>query len=123
MKYRFILLVLGLALAFRDPAWGSTPFQQLVVFGDSLSDMGNTFAVAGIPQPPYYDGRWTNGPNWVDYFAPLAGFNPPTAYFRYRGTNFAVGGATSEYASGEVTNYVAISGGRVPSDNLYILWI
>ena len=36
---------------------------QFVVFGDSLSDNGNTLAAAGVPQPPYYDGRWTDGPN------------------------------------------------------------
>ena len=42
--------------------------QDLVVFGDSLSDNGNTFSTAGLPKAPYYNGRWTNGPNWVDYF-------------------------------------------------------
>ncbi|HEY0792952.1 MAG TPA: SGNH/GDSL hydrolase family protein [Chthoniobacterales bacterium] len=98
-------------------------YDQLVVFGDSLSDTGNTFAAAGLPQPPYYDGRWTNGPNWVDYFAPMAGLPTPTAYLRYRGTNFAVGGATSEYAAGEIATYVAVSGGYINPNNLYVLWI
>src|SRR5690242_18787365 len=109
MKRWFTLSVLSLSFAFAASNQASA-FQQLVVFGDSLSDTGNTFAAAALPQPPYYDGRWTNGPNWVDYFAPLAGFSAPTAYLRYRGTNFAVGGATSEYAIGEVTSYVTLSG-------------
>ncbi len=96
---------------------------QLVVFGDSLSDTGNSLVAAGLPQPPYVDGRWTDGPNWVDYFAPLAGFPAPGAYLRTGGTNFAVGGATSEYAAGEVGAYIAISGWRIPANNLYLLWV
>lgn len=56
-------------------------FTNLYVFGDSLSDSGNTFNItkAGnelnptisiIPQsPPYFQGRFSNGPIWVDYLA------------------------------------------------------
>jgi hypothetical protein len=32
-------------------------FRQVVVFGDSLSDNGNTFAQNGTPPPPYFEGR------------------------------------------------------------------
>jgi phospholipase/lecithinase/hemolysin len=42
--------------------------QHLVVFGDSLSDNGNSLALFQVPPFPYFYGRWTNGPNWVDYF-------------------------------------------------------
>jgi phospholipase/lecithinase/hemolysin len=38
-------------------------FQKLVVFGDSLSDNGNSFAQNGTPPPPYFEGRWTNDLN------------------------------------------------------------
>jgi phospholipase/lecithinase/hemolysin len=68
---------------------------QFVVFGDSLSDNGNTLAAAGFPQPPYYDGRWTDGPNWVDYFTGLAHLPAATAYLQNHGTNFAPGGSSS----------------------------
>lgn len=105
------------------PASGTRMFQQLVIFGDSLSDTGNRLTVDGVPQPPYHDGRWTNGPNWVDYFAALAGLPTPTAYLRFGGTNFAVGGATSEYAAGEIGSYLKLSGGRVLPGSLYVLWI
>ncbi|WP_293040481.1 SGNH/GDSL hydrolase family protein [Moorena sp. SIO1F2] len=56
-------------------------FSNLYVFGDSLSDPGNVFNIskAGnqvnptipiIPQsPPYFQGRFSNGPIWVDYLA------------------------------------------------------
>jgi hypothetical protein len=77
-----------------------------VVFGDSLSDNGNTFAVSGFPGIPYFDGRYSNGPNWVDYFHGIAEhFNVdislPTPWLQDptnrddNATDFAVGGSTS----------------------------
>jgi phospholipase/lecithinase/hemolysin len=69
---RLAWLVLWLAfLALQTPAaygFNLQNVQHLVVFGDSLSDNGNSLAAAGRPQPPYYYGRWTNGLNWVDFF-------------------------------------------------------
>ena len=125
MKYPFAFSILSLALTFgaRMQASSNHAFQHLVVFGDSLSDTGNRLVIDGVPHPPYHHGRWTNGPNWVDYFAPLAGFGAPKAYLQGGGTNFAVGGATSEYMMGEVATYIRISGGHVPPNNLYVFWI
>jgi hypothetical protein len=34
----------------------------VIVYGDSFSDNGNLFRVVGIPQPPYWNGRYSNGP-------------------------------------------------------------
>jgi phospholipase/lecithinase/hemolysin len=56
-------------------------FDHLVVFGDSLSDMGNA-------------GRFSNGPVWVEQLAQLLKL-PLTASER-GGQNFAVGGAQVE---------------------------
>ncbi|CAA9583376.1 Phospholipase/lecithinase/hemolysin [uncultured Synechococcales cyanobacterium] len=47
-------------------------FDQIYTFGDSASDNGNTFkATAGLlpPSPPYYEGRYSNGPVWVEDLA------------------------------------------------------
>jgi phospholipase/lecithinase/hemolysin len=96
---------------------------QLVVFGDSLSDNGNTLAAAGVPQPPYYDGRWTDGPNWVDYFTGLAHLPPATAYLQNHGTNFAVGGSSSPLLGVQITVYLAANGGHANKDDLYVIWI
>lgn len=67
-------------------------FSQIYVFGDSLSDTGNTFqATRRIvpPSPPYSQGRFSNGPLWVEYLATGLGLTPN------RQTNFAYGGATT----------------------------
>ena len=65
-------------------------FSQLYVFGDSLSDTGNSFNATGIPpSPPYDQGRFSNGPVWVDYLASDLGLSAQQQ------TNYAFGGATS----------------------------
>lgn len=81
-------------LAFLSPlrAMAET-YSQLYVFGDSLSDTGNTYrATRGLIPPSrlgYFDGRFSNGLNWVDYLAQDLGLNPSP------NTNYAFGGATT----------------------------
>ncbi len=76
-------------------------FNQMVVFGDSLSDTGNVFAASGgffPPSPPYDGGRFANGPVWVEYLAGQLGLPAPTARGIMpapAGTNYAWGGAPS----------------------------
>ncbi|MBA3921545.1 MAG: SGNH/GDSL hydrolase family protein [Nostocaceae cyanobacterium] len=79
----FILFSLSL------PIKASAAIDQLYVFGDSLSDTGNTYkATQGIipPSPPYFQGRFSNGPVWVEDLATSLGIKQ---------TNFAFGGATT----------------------------
>jgi phospholipase/lecithinase/hemolysin len=48
---------------------GLTRFKNVVIFGDSLSDTGNVYKLTNGTWPivpPYYLGRFCNGPNWVD---------------------------------------------------------
>jgi phospholipase/lecithinase/hemolysin len=69
-------------------------FSELVVFGDSLSETGNIFdATFGLfpPNPPYFAGRFSNGPIWVDFIAPELGLTSNEI------SNFAFGGALSGY--------------------------
>ena len=75
MLFPAILLTSSIGAAF-----DLSKVHNLVVFGDSLSDNGNSYAAVGLPKPPYYEGRWTNGYNWVDYFTVIAGLPPATAY-------------------------------------------
>ena len=41
---------------------------QVWIFGDSFSDTGNQKAVLGFfpPDPPYFDGRISDGPVWIE---------------------------------------------------------
>ena len=65
-------------------------FSQIYVFGDSLSDTGNSLKATGIPpSPPYFQGRSSNGPVWSEYLADDLGLTPQQQ------TNYAFGGANS----------------------------
>jgi phosphodiesterase/alkaline phosphatase D-like protein/phospholipase/lecithinase/hemolysin len=44
---------------------------NLVAFGDSLSDNGNLFKLIGLPLPPAWEGRASNGPVYVEQLAQL----------------------------------------------------
>lgn len=70
-------------------------FSGIYAFGDSLTDTGNVFNLSGntFPPPPYFNGRFSNGPVWVEYLADKLNLEvkPSTA----GGTNFAFGGATT----------------------------
>jgi phospholipase/lecithinase/hemolysin len=125
MKSLIFLILALTTFAFRVPTAHASflNFQNLVVFGDSLSDNGNTFAAAGLPKPPYYDGRWTNGLNWVDYFSEIAKIPDVTAFLKNRGTNFAVGGSTSLDLAGQIGTYLGENGGRANPSDLYVIWI
>ncbi|MBH8552313.1 SGNH/GDSL hydrolase family protein [Nostocaceae cyanobacterium CENA357] len=66
-------------------------YDEIYVFGDSFSDTGNVFhfTSGAIPPKPYFNGRFSNGPVWVEYLASELNltFNP--------NTNFAFGGTTT----------------------------
>lgn len=79
-------------------------FSQMYVFGDSLSDEGNTFKASGgniPPSPPYFQGRVSNGKIWTEFLAEDLGLTP-TKYTDVlsgsvptQGINFAFAGATT----------------------------
>ena len=68
------------------------PINELNVFGDSLSDVGQVFQATGgmyPPNPTYFQGRYSNGWVWVEYLA-------DRLHLSSRQTNnFASGGATT----------------------------
>lgn len=89
------LAALTLAAASAAGAAGAQSYNRLVVFGDSLSDNGNLFALSGQPPAPYYQGRFSNGP----VFTELLGFNAGryTAGAPVTGSvNYAFGGARTD---------------------------
>lgn len=69
----------------------------LLVFGDSLSDMGNAWRLLGdgaVPSPPHWQGRRCNGPLWVEILAGRLGW-PSLEPSLASGTDHAFGGARS----------------------------
>ncbi|MBD2198903.1 MULTISPECIES: SGNH/GDSL hydrolase family protein [Calothrix] len=107
MKKQFVqagFFLLPLMLPIKANAASITTFNQLYVFGDSLSDRRNTYNASGQTYPPgppianYADGRFSNGPLWVEDLGdelnlqPTLFTNPvdPT-----EGINFAFGGAST----------------------------
>ncbi|GLI61124.1 hypothetical protein VaNZ11_003398, partial [Volvox africanus] len=68
---------------------------SLVFFGDSLTDSGNVFDAAGVPDPKiYFKGRFTNGPNWADIMLKTMQNSVKDKQF-VRSYNYAYGGATA----------------------------
>jgi phospholipase/lecithinase/hemolysin len=79
----------------------AAPFSKLVVFGDSLSDVGNIASSSfGIYPGKYYtNNRFSNGPVWVETLA--ASLNlPVTTRSTAGGDKLAYGGAQTTGTSG-----------------------
>ena len=71
-------------------------YSDMFVFGDSLSDAGNTYSAFGTPEsPPYWQGRYSNGKNWVDFTGDWAGFSNVAGRGGSTGNNRAFGGAAT----------------------------
>jgi phospholipase/lecithinase/hemolysin len=141
--------LLALAMAAPIGASAQTTFGRIVVFGDSLSDPGNVFALRGgtntppydtldpllIPESPYTKGghHFSNGATWVEQFArPLGLAGSVRPAFREASTkaaNYAVGGARAYddginvNLSAQVIAFLTEAGGQAPSDGLYVVEI
>ena len=150
MKLRTLaVFAVALATAPTLSAQPNAPYSGIVVFGTSLSDSGNAFALRGgtdtppdydlspllVPNTPYTRGghHFSNGATWVEQFArslglagtvrPAYGSESPIA------TNYAVGAARACDAPGDenvnladqVAAFLADSSGVAPSDALYVI--
>lgn len=108
-------------------------FTSLSVFGDSLSDPGNLFALTGnlFPPPPYFNGRFSNGPIWADLFPERFDLTDSQV------SNLAIGGATTGRDNGldsllgtnlpgvldQVDQYLGSLGATgADPDGLYVVW-
>lgn len=73
-------------------------YSRLVVFGDSLSDNGNLFAATGgfsPTSPPYFQGRFSNGPVFTELLGFTAGRSAAGAPVT-GSINYAYGGARTD---------------------------
>ncbi len=90
-----IIFILFLLIQVFHPCLAMT-IDQIVIFGDSLSDTGNVFSltskahriISQIPivpkDPPYYQGRFSNGPIWIDELVKT--MNIPLIDYAYGGS-------------------------------------
>lgn len=131
---RFALLAAFLACAaalLSTPAWADG-YSAVVVYGDSLSDNGNLYALTGIPGAPYYQGRRSNGPVAVEQLA--AGLGAPLLDFAFIGATSGVGnygdGGTQTtpglFGLPGMQVELAGSAGKIPpsvlSTGLFVVW-
>jgi phospholipase/lecithinase/hemolysin len=92
-----------LAVAVQPAQARLSSLSNLYVFGDSLTDIGNSWVVSGnaLPPSPYYDnGRTSNGPVSPDYLWGL--FNPASPGLlpsKLGGTVYAVNGSTTGFVN------------------------
>ncbi len=88
---------------------------SLYAFGDSLSDDGNLYKLTGLPPAPYYEGRFSNGPVWVEYLPALTGLSFSSA------NDFAYGGAfTGDLTIGGVDAGTNLESPSLPGINTEI---
>ncbi|MDA7086897.1 SGNH/GDSL hydrolase family protein [Pseudomonas sp. SA3-5] len=138
-----------LTLALLAPNWATAQvaFSRIVVFGTSLSDPGNAFALIHrqstppyanldallVPDAPYASGghHFSNGATWIEQFArPLgltASVRPAFVGTSDGASNYAVGGARAREdginanLSLQVGSFLFDAGGVAPADALYVL--
>ena len=95
-------------------------YSNLVVFGDSLSDTGNINTLYGTIAPPYYDGRYSNGPIYVDVMANALGLSSLNSLSG--GTNYAYGGATTSTMMWQYQDYLNSIGNNIDPLSLFVVW-
>jgi phospholipase/lecithinase/hemolysin len=104
-------------------------FTSLTVFGDSLVDAGNVFALTRGATPSatqgYFQGRFTNGYDYTDLLS-ISLYGTPTTPSALGGSNFAFGGARATTTSQvpdlqEQLALFSTSGQQVTSTGLYVL--
>jgi len=111
----------------------ASSFSSVIVYGDSLSDNGNLYSFIGYPpSPPYYNGRFSNGPVAAEQLAALLG--DPLYDFAVGGAtsgvgNFIDGGTqTSSGAGGlpgmqvELAESAPLLGSPLVSSSLFLVW-
>jgi len=131
-KNSLLLLAVIIALATILVRAATPTYDALYVFGDSYCDVGNLYYATGdtYPPAPYYMGRFSDGPLWVDH---VAGFlKVPLTPSQLGGTDYAFGGAwaTANQPLGagvipsvptQVFLYLQSHGGKADPNALYII--
>ncbi len=130
------LLIILISFFYMVPIHAAK-IDKIILFGDSLSDNGNLYYllssihyvapfVPAIPKtPPYFEGRFSNGPVWVEKVASY--LNVPLINYAYGGSwaepvqnswrvfPFDIGTQVSFYSMKAVMDFNK-------KDHLYVIW-
>ncbi len=109
------------------------PIGNLLVFGDSLSDMGNAKdSILNVPDvPPYWQGRFSNGMVWVEYLSQAYGVTTTHGSGTSAGDNRAFGGAQTgagfsylllPNVGSQISSYLANVQSNFASNDVVSLW-
>lgn len=142
------LLVIALFSGFfASREVGAISFDRSVVFGASISDPGNAFAITGEaikapyseldaflePDAPYAKGRhhFSNGATWIEQYAKPRGLGrfvgPAFANGHAKASNYAGGGARARNDginanfSDQLAAFLTDAGNVTPADALYVI--
>lgn len=106
-----------------------TQFTSFWALGDSLSDPGNLYAATGglrPASPPYWQGRFSNGPVWAEHVA--AGFGAQglaAGNFAFGGAR-AIGNATEDAIpdlADQIGLFAGASAGHLGARPVVSMWI
>lgn len=125
----FLSLLMGSAVA-------AGPVNKMVVFGDSLSDNGNLYEYMRhqLPlSPPYHQGRFTNGPVWIEYVAQhYFPENHKTRLIDYAFGGSSIGGEEDDddlddgamlSLKSEMDSYFLSHADKAEPNALYVVWM
>jgi len=140
---RVIFAALAACACISGPVFADGQPKDVVVFGDSLSDPGNAFALTHtlsntpymiIPAAPYAVGglHFSNGKTWIEQ-RPADNVNSQSSGPAYQVhgvfTNYAVGGARARTVSGgvnlgaQVQTYLDDFGGNAKASSTFVIFI
>lgn len=112
----------------------ATPLKNMVVFGDSLSDNGNLYEYLKreLPMsPPYFKGRFTNGPVWIELLTAKYYPNDVKGHlldYAFGGAGILEGDDSDDdevlfTLSREIDSYLLSHQNKADESSLYIVWM
>jgi phospholipase/lecithinase/hemolysin len=135
----------GVVVALIVLVWGTflasaSTNNSLIIFGDSLSDVGNAYQAGNtaLVPPNYVAGEYTDGTTttpksaisglWIEQLAALGGLPKPTASsasgfdYAFAGAVTATTGSTSNPGLGDQVTQFLHTYPSAPSGSLYVIW-
>lgn len=111
----------------------AAPVTKIVAFGDSLSDNGNLYEYMKhqLPvSPPYYEGRFANGPIWLERLSEFYYPGDAKAHlqdFAFGGAGVLAEGEISDASiftlQSEIDSYLLANQDKADADSMYTVWI